>query len=176
MNYQDILKNRLEKLQKPLKDFILNDSWRNKLKEICLKFNLEDKTNIIENEMVLVFMCFEPKENIIQNLKNEFDLDQNIGDWLFEELNKEIFAKIDKEIEIFVNSELQKKESGKVDFDNKNSVVNQIMAMQPAQDKTGVVNQSNNWAPPENLPTEEFSNRKIHDYPKGVDPYREPAE
>jgi hypothetical protein len=151
MDYKETVKERMEILSQQLRDFVLNESWRNDVETIGRKFNFdEEKLAMFENEVFLVLLCFEPKTDFAENIKNELGIDSNTADFIVEDVEKNIFNKVASELDSFEKqmSENEKEEvieeiepEKETPIEPKNSVgesfeqiiLNQARAMMPAR-------------------------------------------
>lgn len=180
MDYKETIKERLNALSPQLRNFVLDENWRREAEKIGKQFNLnEEKYASFENEIFLVLLCFEPKNDFLENIKRELEIDANMAQWIAEDIEKNIFSKVSSEINaIWQNSiteNTENVEESKEKNQNQNNIgnefeqiiLNQARAMQPAQ-------------APDNLPTGEENAeekpRAIHNYVPGSDPYREPIQ
>lgn len=181
MEAKEIIKKQIEILPKSIKDFILDDFWVKKTSEISKKFNLsEEKYPILENEIFYVLICLEPKKDFAENIKNGLGLDINLAGWVYEEVEKEIFGKISKDIEDFWT------QNKSIQIETKKTVLNEN-PINNTEPNTGIggdfeeiiSNQAKAMRParsliPENLQTsQEFKPKISTNY---QDPYREPLE
>ncbi len=163
MDTKEILKNQLSILPSNILSFVQNESWIEDVADIAKKFQLtEENSASLENEVFLVLICMEPEQDFKENIKNELGLDQNIADWITEDIDKNIFSKIKKDIESFTSVEKTKQNNIGNSFEQ--IIRNQTSAMMPAVESLGQV--------PQNLPTKE--DKVIHNYINKPDPYREP--
>lgn len=180
---QKIIKQRVVGAPVLLKQFLASDDWTNILKKIYEKFNLnEQKFFSLQNEVVLVLLGIKNTKEFESSLKTELEIDSNIAGWIAEDVEKNIFSKVSKEI-----AEMwQAGERETSSFENEDSILRmQAMAMQPVLDP-----EEKNFEPrtgqiPNNLPIDnsikilnqnERGSRNIHNYKPGSDPYREPVE
>jgi len=192
MDNKEIIKERLEILPDTLKSFVLDENWRREAEKIGKQFNLdEEKYASFENEIFLTLLCFEPKSDFAENIKAEVGLDQNISNWVAEDVNKNIFSAVEYELEQ-INQMVEQEEQADNTEENiqteaeenapeeapeemgeseegnsigqsfEQIISNQARAMQPAR-------------PPGNLPTGN-KQPEVHNYMPGQDPYREPLE
>ncbi|OHB14889.1 MAG: hypothetical protein A2431_02920 [Candidatus Zambryskibacteria bacterium RIFOXYC1_FULL_39_10] len=177
MDYKDTIKERLNLLSSELKSFVLNENWRKDAENTGKKYNLnEEKYASLENEIFFVLLCFEPKSDFVENIKRELEIDSNMAGWIAEDVNKNIFSQVEKEIDQMWASGSTDVERETETSEEKNTnnigqsfeeiILNQARAMQPAREAI----------PPENLPIENSEPRAIHNYIKNNDPYREPVE
>lgn len=181
MEYETIIKERIETLPEKLKDFVLSEEWRKEAREIGKKFNFDEKKyTSFENEIFFILIALESPDSFTENIKTEVGVDANVTNWIVEDVEKNIFSKIPVEIETVwqaIESEEQneiegessdsqtqnKQENSGMGQDFEQIILNQARAMQSA-------------IPPKNLPTSDSEPKKIRDYPIGSDPYREPVE
>src|SRR3989338_1209560 len=193
MDYKETIKERLGLLSPELRTFVLDESWRREAEKIGKQFNLnEEKYASFENEVFLVLLCFEPKSDFAENIKKELGIDTNMAGWVAEDVEKNIFSKVAKEIDEMWqiastesiggaeqneepnqnqsqnNVELPPHSASEVGTDFEQIILNQAKAMQPAREA------------PVNLPTSESQVEErpkvIHNYVGESDPYREPVE
>jgi hypothetical protein len=184
MDYKEIIKERLGLLSPELRAFVLDENWRREAEKIGKQFNLnEEKYASFENEVFLVLLCFENKSDFTENIKKGLEIDTNMAGWMAEDVEKNIFSKIAKQIDLMwqiatTESDEGPEQSGAEEESDQNQnnvgndfeqiILNQAKAMQPAREA------------PTNLPignvnTEE-KQKAIHNYVPGSDPYREPLE
>ena len=201
MDYKETIKERLGLLSPELRTFVLDESWRREAEKIGKQFNLnEEKYASFENEVFLVLLCFEPKSDFAENIKKELGIDTNMAGWVAEDVEKNIFSKVAKEIDEMWqiastegaeqsegteepnqnqsqnNVELPPHSASEVGTDFEQIILNQAKAMQPARTPgDGPAREA-----PANLPTgEQIMEEKpkvIHNYVGESDPYREPIE
>lgn len=171
-DYQQILKTQYDKLSVKLRDFVVDTYWTNTVSNIATKFNLiGDRSKMLENEVLFVLIDLEPKNDFVENVKNELEVDSNMAGWIAEDVEKNIFSKVTNELNT-IGGQIEENEKGTAQTSNgvgnsfEQIILNQARAMQPA-------------VPPENLPTGEPNQNEppktIHDYTES-DPYREPTE
>lgn len=164
------------------------------MEKIVKRFNFnEEKHALLENEIFLVLLCFEPKSDFVENIKRELSIDTNVAGWIAEDVEKNIFGKVAGEINSTwqatetMNVEVSEESKGaeeKIEEPKEQSgdvhkmmrggvgqafnqiILNQAKAMRPAREA------------PSNLPTSEQQTKgeikAIHNYVPGSDPYREP--
>ena len=186
MDYKEIIRERLNILYSELKAFVLNENWRKDAESVGKKFNLDDeKYASLENEIFFVLLCFEPKNDFMENIKRELEIDSNMVGWIAEEVEKNIFSQVEKEIgqmwasgsadgeEVAEQSEI--KSTSNIGQSFEEIILNQARAMQPAREANA----------PENLPTADSATsyvepkeekKFIHNYIRENDPYREPLQ
>ena len=176
MDYKDTIKERLNILSSELKTFVLNENWRKDAESVGKKYNLSDeKYASLENEIFFVLLCFEPKSDFVENIKRELEIDSNMAGWIAEDVNKNIFSQVEKEIDQMWASgsadgegepeQSEIKSTNNIGQSFEEIILNQARAMQPAREAGA----------PENLPTE-TERKVIHNYIGESDPYREPTE
>ena len=57
-----------------LKSFVLEEKWREDAEKIGEEFGLdEEKYALLENEIFLVLLCFEPRKDFVENIKKELE-------------------------------------------------------------------------------------------------------
>lgn len=179
MDYKKTIKERIKILPEELRDFVLDESWRGNARKISEEFSLgEEKYASFENEIFLTLLCFEPRKNFAENIKNELELDSNTIGWITEDVEKEIFSQVSGELDAIEN-QVEENENQAEPIQNKQNnvgqsfeqiILNQTKAMMPARPAGEV---------PNNLPTAKPATQteqaKVPDY-SGSDPYREPIE
>jgi hypothetical protein len=176
MDYKEIVKERMEMLSPQLRTFVLDENWRREAERVGKQFNFdEEKYASFENEIFLVLLCLEPKNDFVENIKRELGVDTNIVGFIAEAVEKNIFGKVANELdEMWKNEEEQNQPQNTVGTSFEQIILNQAKAMQPAR-PAGFV--------PQNLPTqeppatqqEEKPRVNVPNYTSG-DPYREPLE
>ena len=170
MDYKETIKERLNILSPQLRTFILNENWRRDTEKIGKQFNFdEEKYASFENEVFLVLLCFEPKNDFAENIKRELEIDSNMAGWVAEDAEKNIFNKVTNEINLMWQNEekAEKSPQNNVGTSFEKIILNQAKAMRVAE-------------VPSNLPTDEQQGRElpkiIHNYIASDDPYREPLQ
>ncbi len=99
MDYKETIKERIKILPEQLRVFVLDESWRRDAEKIGKKFNFnEEKYASFENEVFLVLLCFEPKNDFMENIKKELEIDGNVAGWVAEDAEKNIFSKVVDEV------------------------------------------------------------------------------
>lgn len=177
MDYKETIKERLNILSPELRAFVLDENWRRNAEKIGKQFNFdEEKYASFEDEIFLVLLCFEPKNDFAENIKRELGLDSNLAGWITEDVDKNIFSKVANEIDSMwqiedternERSERTEEKSDGVGESFEQIILNQARAMREAV--------------PANLPTENSAPKSevpkitIPDYSSG-DPYREPTK
>lgn len=171
MDYKETIKERLGILPEGLRSFILDENWRRETEKIGKQFNFdEEKYTIFENEVFLVLLCFEPRKDFIQNIKQGLAIDSNMANWVSEDVSKNVLNKVKNDLDevekqINENENSQPSQTKNIGQSFEQIILNQAKAMQPAREVT----------PPSNLPTGN-SAENLHNYKQGEDPYREPIE
>lgn len=100
MDYKESIKQRLNLLPPALKSFILDENWRREAEKIGKQFNFsEENYAYFENEIFLVLLSFEPREDFMENIRTELKIDLNLAGWISEDVNKKIFDKVSEEID-----------------------------------------------------------------------------
>lgn len=198
MDYKETIKKRLDVLSPGLQTFILDENWRRDAEKIGKQFSFdEEKYASFENEVFLALLCFEPKEDFVDNIKNELKIDKNMADWISEDVKKNIFSRVANELNAMWqsgaieikeepaqktqnNTEPATQNEGGVGESFEQIILNQARAMQPAVAQELSSDVAKPAVPPENLPISEGQKEEkpgvIHNYMKEDDPYREPAE
>lgn len=203
MDYKQEIKERLEMLPEALATFIKEEIWRKEAQKIGQQFGFDDSKYIsFENEIFLVLLCFEPRNDLKENLKSELGTDNGTSEQLVKNVNDIIFSKVanelsnvEKEIEENEKKEQPQQSQNGVGQSFEQIILNQARAMQPARPKdetSGIVNKEYGIKEekPVNLPTGpqaqpqpsvqvpnySTGEHKVHDYKPGADPYREPIE
>jgi len=178
-DYKEIIKKRLQEIPEVLRSFILDEKWRTDAERIGRQFKFdENKYASFENEIFLVLIALEPRNDFEENIKKELGIDSNMAGWITEDVNKSIFDKVTNKLKPLLEKEEQAPKSVGNSFEQ--IILNQAKAMQPARpaDESG---RSMNYESrimegkkeiPENIPTK--PQHKMHDYKTGEDPYREP--
>jgi hypothetical protein len=196
MDYKETIKERLSALSPKLRVFVLDENWRREAEKIGKQFNFDEEKYVsFENEVFLVLLCFESKNDFAENIKKELEVDANMASWIAEDVNKNIFSKVANEIEAMWQEMEQAEDIGSVEGPEQSErktqtqnnigesfeqiVLNQAKAMQPAREA------------PVNLPTGEAQTadsatsfvepkeekpKVVHNYTGESDPYREPIE
>jgi hypothetical protein len=191
MNYKETIKERVKILPEELKDFVLEETWRDDAKKIGNEFDLDEESYAsFENEIFFVLTLFEPKSDFVENIQREPKIDAETSKLLGEDVERYIFSsvsnilnKFDKQLITNKVETSQAKNSVGSDFEQ--LILNQAKAMQPARatEEVGRVMDYDTRDPkgeiPQNLPIVENEPkeepRAIHNY-IGNDPYREPTE
>lgn len=199
MDYKQEIKERLEILPETLKAFVTNESWRSEAQKIWQKFGFgQEKYVTFENEIFLVLLCFEPRKDLEENLKNELGMDENTVVQIKDEVSKNIFNAVSSELDEIERQieENEKEEPNEQPIEEKKPantvgqsferiILNQAKAMMPAQPAAtpagGIMNHElgimgRKEEKPENLPVGESERGAIHNYLPNQDPYREPVE
>ncbi len=174
-----------------IKNIIVSDVLNKEILYISERFGLaQEKISLLKNEVLFVLIGMEPRKDFVQNIKNNVWLDQNVAQWLAEDIEKNIFSKVKDELDEMerqIESAEESTATKNVGNDFEQIIANQAKAMQPARDaitsEAGRPTQNKNengtgrpvYEAPDNLPTEEEKPRVIHNY-IGSDPYREPIE
>lgn len=197
--YQQILRSQFSKLPQTMRDFISKGNWSGLLSNIARQFNLtEEKYTAIENEVLLVLIGLEPKEDFVENITRELGVDVNTAKWIEEDVERDIFSKVANEINAVwqaadagseeeqgeteivenVESDTSGEASGGVGGSFEQIILNQARAMQPARLASESVAGGPAREAPDNLPTGEQNQsgqpKVIHNYINESDPYREP--
>jgi len=181
MDYKEKIKERLDLLSPDLRSFVLNENWRRNAENIGKKFNLGDgKYASLENEIFFILLCFEPKSDFVENIKRELKIDSNMAGWIAEDINKNIFSQVEKEIDQMWTEESIDKEGVSEQSEIKSTnnignsfeqiILNQARAMQPAREEG-----SSSQQPVASIKEEEKP-KVIHNYIGNEDPYREPLD
>lgn len=188
--YQQILKDQFSKLSPTLRDFISHGNWSTMARDIAKQFDLTDeKYASFENEILFVLICLQQKEDFTENIKKELEIDSNMTSWIAEDVNKNIFSRIVREIDLMwksmektnLETEEQKPNQNRVGANFEQIILNQARAMQPAVAQEELGSGVARPVAPDNLPTENNESKSeapkitIPDYSSG-DPYREPTE
>src|SRR3990167_1764125 len=98
MDYKETIKERLNILSPQLRTFILNENWRRDTEKIGKQFNFdEEKYASFENEIFLVLLCFEPKNDFVENIKRELEIDSNMAGGVAGEVEEKNFSKVTNE-------------------------------------------------------------------------------
>jgi hypothetical protein len=189
MDYKETIKERLNVLPPQLRVFILNENWRRDAEKIGKQFNFdEEKYALLENEIFLVLLCFEPRNDFKENIKRELEIDNNMAGWVDEDVEKNIFRKVADE----TKSMWQAMDTGSVEQTGASEKKEEIETEEEpqenqTQDTVGqsfeqiILNQARAMkeAVPENLPgamlEEQKEAMKVPDYSSG-DPYRESTQ
>ncbi len=125
MDYKEIIKERLNMLSLQLRAFITNESWRGEVQKIGKKINLnEEKYALFENEVFLVLLCFEPKDDFTENIKREMEMDANMAGWIAEDVEKNVFSKVADEINSMWQTEGAESAAGAVNVESIESINN----------------------------------------------------
>ncbi len=194
-----ILKEQIEKIPKILKNFVLSTGWKKQLEEYLVSFRLEEwQKTLIENEVFIILMGFEDYNNLSKNISEQTELEEGVSNQISEFIIKNILEPIAIEVAKEETEEVIEKPSNNIGNSFEQIILNQAIAMQPAQDASldsasmadGSTIQSDEKRGdndemrietkntlgnvPENLPIEEVQ-KDVHNY-SGVDPYREPVE
>ncbi len=182
MYYTNIIKERLELIPQQVKDLVLKEHWRKEVENIGKQHFLnEENLALLENEVFLVLLCFEPRSDLGDNIKNELMLDTDTAKLIAEKVDKNVLNEVITQLN---NFDKQKSESSDHEEKGRENLVtssnnigqsfekiilNQAKAMQPAREQ--------GWVP-ENLPAEKEVEKPRATTPNytGQDPYREPAE
>lgn len=164
-----IIKNQLEQIPDEVSSYVTNGDWADLLDSLLVKYNIEEYKKVaIENEVLLVLINLEPWRDFQTNIEREAEIDSNTAKLITEEIIKNIFqinsVTQSPQPEAKPQPPQQPKPQNSIGSSFEQAIVNQARAMQPAREA------------PSNLPTSEQSERKIHDYKQGEDPYREPLE
>jgi len=144
MDNKETIKERLDILPPELRAFVLTEKWREDAQKIGKQFNFDEvKYASFENEIFLVLLCFEPKNDFTENIKKELEIDSNMAGWIVEDIEKNIFSKVTNEIEAMWQAadtesiEGPEQSEGKEENDGvgesfEQIILNQAKAMQPA--------------------------------------------
>lgn len=188
MDYKETIKQRINILPENLKAFVLSEDWRKNSEKIGRDFLLnEEKNTLLENEIFLILLGFEPVKDFEENIKQGLNIEPLVLSQIVNEVNQKIFFEVYGELD-YIDKEITKKDGVKknnIGSSFEQIILNQAIAMQPAREEGGrdmsketrdmIKNQI-----PENLPVEEkigeSEPKNIHNYESGRDPYREPLE
>ncbi len=177
---------RLNKLPKRLRDFIISETWDNDLTKILSSYIINDsQKTIISNELFLVLLMVTPYTELQKNIALHANLEMLMSEKIAEEIINTILQPISEEVvkELNIQENIEPKSSIGESFEQ--IILNQARAMQPAREEGEVDlsdhNQLTAGQAPENLPTENSAPETPKPMPQvpkysGPDPYREPVE
>ena len=91
MENKEFIKKRIDFLPEELKKFILDGIWQIRLRDTCNDFGFDEEECVLaENEVFLVLLGFEPANDLKENLKKVLNIDSNMTDYLFGEIQNKI--------------------------------------------------------------------------------------
>jgi len=189
---EKIIEEYISRAPKQIKNIVAFGEWRNRMNDFAQKFSLEKtKTNSLRNEIIFILIGMEPKSDFVENIKRELEIDSNMAGWIAEDVNKNIFSQVEKEIDQMWASgsadgegepeQSEIKSTNKIGQSFEEIILNQAKAMQPAKPADSRImnyesgSMNGKVEPPNNLPIEKDEQRVIHNYIGDKDPYREPT-
>lgn len=99
-NFSARIQERLSLLPQPVRDAITSMNVQQLLKTLASEKKLHvDQWEILENEVYLALLGFEPAENLENNLKKEVGVDDEMAHELVGAINEKIFEPIREELE-----------------------------------------------------------------------------
>jgi len=172
---EKIIEEYISKSPEAIREFMVNGDWKNNTNIIAdrFKFTEENKNDLI-NEIIFVLIGMEPKSDFVENITRELEIDSNMAGWVAEDVNKNIFSQVEKEIDEMwktgdsAQGEEKAPPQNNIGTDFEQIILNQAKAMQPAR---------NALASEAGEPARSAEEKKvIHNYIGENDPYREPVE
>ncbi len=92
--------NYIENLPKPIKDFVFNSDWEEKVIEICKKYGLnEEQTNNLTDSVVLILVGLEKPNNFLSNMISDLNISKLLAEQILEDLENRVFDHALKQIE-----------------------------------------------------------------------------
>jgi|SRR3989344_4848319 len=142
---ENIIEEYISKAPKSIQELVASGSWTSEVLKICKQFNLENKKiTLLKNEVLFVLIGLEPRKDFIENIIRELEIYPSTAEQIKEEIEKNIFSKVAKELEA-LGEEPEPKEVGnqsKVGSSFEEIILNQARAMRPAvQDSGRIMNQ-----------------------------------
>ena len=108
----EILENQFEKLPKSLQTFIISNNFRDGIKDIVYKLNLDDKKQtFLENETLMIILGLEPLNDFGKNLKERGEFAQEQIHNVIKNVLEKIINPIEGDLHTFLEKELQEEET-----------------------------------------------------------------
>ena len=90
------IQQKIEGLANELQEFVLGKTWLTIADEIAARFGFpEEKTSMLENEILFVLIGMDLKKNLQKNLEEGLEIDSGLAGAIAGELEERVFVGID---------------------------------------------------------------------------------
>jgi hypothetical protein len=189
---KDTIKEQLKKIPKTLRDYALAPSWSDTLSRIVAQFGIaSDKIVDLENEVLFVLICLEPTDDLVENIKREIGLANDMSEKIVESINSSILSPVMNDIKKYWAT-ISQGESPEIkpyaSFEQ--TILRQAQAMRPVGEAPSNLPGARPIVPNQNIAAPIFGAQSAptpppvtpsvsnvsKQYPANNDPYRESAE